>query len=60
MLPPVQITDLLGLGCLILALAVAGLAGVGAGRRLTEDSREYLAGGALLVAILGLVFVFAE
>lgn len=60
MLPSVQITDLLGLGCLILALAVAGLAGAAAGRRLTEDSSEYLAGGALLIAILGLVFVLAE
>ena len=60
MLPHVQITDVLGLGFLIIALAVAGIAGASKGKRLAEETSEYLAGGALLVAILGFVFVLAE
>ncbi len=60
-MPPfVQSTDWLGLGFLVLALAGVALAGMGRDKRAAEDPREYLAGGSLLVAILGLVFVLAE
>lgn len=60
MLPSVQSTDLLGLGCLIIALAGAAIAGASKGKRLAEETGEYLAGGAVLIAILGFVFVLAE
>ena len=60
MLPLVQSTDMLGLGFLLVALAGACVAGAGRGKRLADDTREDLAGGALLVAILGFAFVIAE
>lgn len=60
MLPVVQSTDVLGLGFLLFALAAAAVAGASRGQRLADDTGEYLAGGALLMAILGLVFVLAE
>ncbi|MGC5780579.1 hypothetical protein [Methylobacterium sp. NFXW15] len=60
MQPFVQSTDLLGLSFLLIALAGAGIAGASKGKRPVEDPRDYLAGGSLLVAILGLVFVLAE
>ena len=41
-------------------LAGAVVAGASQGKRLEEETSEYLAGGSLLVAILGLVFVLAE
>lgn len=60
MLPPVQTSDLLGLGFLIIGLVGASIASVSRSSRFAEDPREELAGGALLVAILGLAFVLAE
>lgn len=60
MLPSVQITDLLGLGFLILGLVGAGVASASRSPHFAEEPREELAGGALLVAILGLAFVLAE
>lgn len=60
MLPSVQMTDLLGLGFLILGLVGAGIASASRSARFAEEPREELAGGALLVAILGLAFVLAE
>ena len=60
MLPSVQITDLLGLGFLILGLVGAGVASASRSPRFAEEPREELAGGALLEAILGLAFVLAE
>ena len=60
-MPPfLQSTDVLGLGFLIVALAGAVIAGASQGKRLEEETSEYLAGGSLLMAILGLVFVLAE
>ncbi|MGU3663848.1 hypothetical protein ACLBX9_06635 [Methylobacterium sp. A49B] len=60
MLPTVQTTDLLGLGFLIIGLVGAGVARASWLPRFAEEPREELAGGALLVAILGLAFVLAE
>lgn len=60
MLPSVQTTDLLGLGFLIIGLVGAGIASASRSTRFAEEPREELAGGALLVAILGLAFVLAE
>ncbi|WP_447695057.1 hypothetical protein [Methylobacterium sp. A52T] len=53
-------TDLLGLAFLILGLVGAGIASASQTARFAEEPREELAGGALLVAILGLAFVLAE
>jgi hypothetical protein len=58
MLPSAHSTDLLGLGFLIAALIVASLAS--RAKRLAEETGENLSGGALLLAILGLIFVLAE
>ncbi|WP_182179601.1 hypothetical protein [Methylobacterium radiotolerans] len=60
MLPSVHMTDLLGLGFLIIGLVGAGIASANRSTRFAEEPREELAGGALLVAILGLAFVLAE
>jgi hypothetical protein len=56
----VQTTDLIGLGFLIVGLVVAGFASASRSSRLAEAPREELAGGALLVAILGFAVVLAE
>jgi hypothetical protein len=58
MLPSAQSTDLLGLGFLTAALIVASAAS--RAKHLVEETGENLAGGALLLAILGLIFVLAE
>jgi hypothetical protein len=60
MLPFVQTTDLLGLGFLLIGLAAAAWATAGRSPRIREEPREDIAGGALLVAILGLAVVLAE
>ncbi len=54
MLPSVQTTDLMGLGFLMIGLVGAGIASAG------QSPREELAGGSLLMAILGFTFVLAE
>lgn len=60
MLPTVQSTDLLGFGFLIIGLIGAGIASASRSSRFAEGPREELAGGAVLLAILGLAFVLAE
>jgi hypothetical protein len=60
MLPSVQISDWLGLAFLIVGLVAAGFASISRSPRLREEPREDIAGGALLVAILGLAVVLAE
>ncbi len=58
MLPSADNTDLLGLGFLIAALFAASVAT--RVTRLAEEPGEELAGGALMLARLGLIFVLAE
>ncbi|WP_336487591.1 hypothetical protein [Methylobacterium nigriterrae] len=55
-----QFTDLMGLACLVFALTVACLANTGKIPRLGGEARELLAGGSVLLAILGTVFVLSE
>lgn len=58
MLPSAHSTDLLGFGFLTAALIAASVAS--RAKRLAEETGENLSGGALLLAILGLIFVLAE
>lgn len=56
----VHFSDLMGLTALLIALAVAAFVNVATRPALSEEERELLAGGSLLLAILGIVFVLSE
>lgn len=56
----VQFSDLMGLTALLIALAVVGFVNLATRSRLSDEERELLAGGSVLLAILGIVFVLSE
>ncbi|GEP04443.1 hypothetical protein [Methylobacterium oxalidis] len=56
----VQFTDLMGVTVIACALIVACLANTSRVPRLSEEEQELLAGGSLLLAILGTIFVASE
>ncbi|MEA1835196.1 hypothetical protein U8607_24215 [Methylobacterium durans] len=56
----VQFTDLMGVAIIALALIAACLANARWISRMSEEEKELLAGGSLLLAILGTIFVASE
>lgn len=56
----VQFTDVMGVAVIALALVAACLANTRWIPRISEEEQELLAGGSLLLAILGTIFVASE